>query len=60
MTLIMFGVISTISMTCMNNSILINDEKYLLGLSKIKNLYMQLVLLLRIAKAYKIIVQGIP
>ena len=46
MTLVTFGVISTISVTPMKNSTLINDGKYLLGISisKIENLFMQLVL----------------
>ena len=50
-TSVMFGVTSTISVTRMKNSILINDETYLLGISVIENMLMQLVLFLHRVKS---------
>ena len=52
-TSVTFGVVSTISVTRMKNSTfnLINNEKYLLGISKIENLFIQLMILLHIVKA---------
>ena len=52
-TSVTFGMISTIFMTGMkiNTLIHVNDEKYFLGITKIENVFMQLVLLLHIVKA---------
>ena len=60
MTSVTFSVTSTISMTRMKSSTLINEGKHLLDISKIENLFMQLMLLLHIVKPKTLVVQGIP